>query len=187
MAIPVAPMALPTVDDDNGGQFTTHHVVDTHVRGKALSVVYTNDPVSVESSMQTMKQFLAKDKYQVVGFDLEYTIGCAGHDQKVAVTQLCVRHDVLVYHYHLATRPCERFSPFINSSDYSFATVDTTNDLKALKVSGLKRPNLVNIQHHYKVWGSDNNKLNSLIDLASAIIDPYYMKMKDESKKDKIA
>ena len=33
--------------------------------------------------------------------------------------------------------------------------------------------------------GSDNNKQNSLVDLASAIIDPYYMKMKDESKKDK--
>ena len=100
---------------------------------------------------------------------------------------MCVRHDVLVYHYHLATRPCERFSRFINSSDYSFATVDTTNDLKALKVLGLKCPNLVNIQHHYKVWGSDNNKQNSLVDLASAIIDPYYMKMKDESKKDKNA
>ena len=91
MALPVAPMALPAADDDNGGQFTTHHVVDTHVRGKALSVVYTNDPVSVESSIQTMEQFLAEDKYGVVGFDLKYTIGRAGHDQKVAVAQLCVR------------------------------------------------------------------------------------------------
>ena len=130
-----------------------------------------------------MEQLLAEDKYQVVGFDLEYTIGHVGHDHMVAIAQLCVRHDALVYHYHLATRPCECFSRFINNSDYSFATVDTTNDLKALKVSGLKCPNLVNIQHHYKVWGSDNNKLNSLVDLASAIIDPYYMKMKDESKR----
>ena len=56
--------------------------------------------------------------------------------------------------------------------NYIFTTVDTTNDLKALKVLGLKCPNLVNIQHHYKVWGSDKNKLNSLVDLASAIIDP---------------
>ena len=60
MALPVAPMALPAADDDNDGQFTTHHVVDTHVRGKALSVVYTNDPVSVECSIQTMEQFLAE-------------------------------------------------------------------------------------------------------------------------------
>ena len=105
MALLVAPMALPATDDDNGCQFTMHHVVDTHVRGKALSVLYMKDPVSVESSIQTMERFLAEDKYQVVGFDLEYTIGRAGHDQKVAVTQLCMRHDVLVYHYHLATRP----------------------------------------------------------------------------------
>ena len=138
MVLPVAPMALRETDDDNGGQFTTHHVVDTHVRGKALLVVYTNDLSSVESSIQTMQQFLAEDKYRVVGFALKYTISRAGYDQKVVVAQLCVRHDVLVYHYHLATRPCERFSKFINSFDYSFATVDTTNDLKALKVSGLK-------------------------------------------------
>ena len=55
MAIPVAPMALPAADHENGRQFTMHHVVDTRVRGKALSVVYTNDPVSVESSIQTME------------------------------------------------------------------------------------------------------------------------------------
>ena len=149
--------------------------------------MYTNDLVSMDSSIQTMEQFLAEDKYRVVGFDLEYTIGRAGHNQKVAITQLCVRHDVLIYHFYLATRLCECFSRFINISDYNFATVDTTNDLKALKVSDLKCPNLVNIHHHYEVWGSDKNKLNSLIDLASAIIDPFYAKMKNESNKDKNA
>ena len=51
MALAVAPMALLVADDDNDLQFTTQHLVDTHVRGKALSVVYTNDPVSVESSI----------------------------------------------------------------------------------------------------------------------------------------
>ena len=55
MALLVAPVALPTAANDNGGQFTMHHVVDTHVRGKALLVVYTNDLVSVESSIQTME------------------------------------------------------------------------------------------------------------------------------------
>ena len=95
MALPMAPMALPAADD-NGWQFTMHHVVDTHVRGKALSVVYTNDSVSVESSIQTMEQFLAEDKYRVVGIDLEYTIGRVGHDQKVANAQSCARHDILV-------------------------------------------------------------------------------------------
>ena len=134
-----------------------------------------------------MKQFLAEDTYRVVSFVLEYTMVRARHDQKVVVAQSCVRHDVLVYHYHMDTTPCKCFSRFINSSDYSFATVDTTNDLKPLKVSGLKCLNLVNIQCHYKVWGSDKNKLNSLVDLASAIIDPYYAKMEEKSNKDKNA
>jgi hypothetical protein len=49
-------MALPAAGDDDGRQFTTPHVVDTHVRGKDLSVVYTNEPVSVESSIHTMEQ-----------------------------------------------------------------------------------------------------------------------------------
>ena len=48
-------------------------------------MVYMNDLVLVESSIQTMEQFLAEDKYRVVGFDLEYTMGRAGHDQKVFV------------------------------------------------------------------------------------------------------
>ena len=83
-------MPLPAADDDNGEQFTTHHIVDTHVRGMALWVVYMNDPVSVESSIHTMERFLAEDKYRVAGFDLEYTIGRAGQDQKVVIAQLCV-------------------------------------------------------------------------------------------------
>ena len=39
MTLLVAPMVLPAAADDNNGQFTMHHVVDTHVREKALSVV----------------------------------------------------------------------------------------------------------------------------------------------------
>jgi hypothetical protein len=139
-------MALRAADDDDGRQFTTPHVVDTHVRRKDLSVMYTNEPVSVESSIHTMEQLLAEDEYQVVGFDLEFTGGRAGYEQKVAVTQLCVRHHVLVYHYSLATRPCERFARFINSPDYKFATVDTFNDLKVLETTGLACQNLVDIQ-----------------------------------------
>jgi hypothetical protein len=95
------------------------HRVDTHVSEKDLSVVYTIDPTVVEDSINTMEQLLAEDdKYKVVGFDLQYTGGHPGHDQKVAVAQLCVCHHVLVYHYCLATRPCERFARFVNSPDY---------------------------------------------------------------------
>jgi hypothetical protein len=61
------------------------HRVDTHVRGKDLTVVYTNDPVEVEKSIDTMEQLLASAKYKVVGFALQFTQGHIGYDQKVAV------------------------------------------------------------------------------------------------------
>jgi hypothetical protein len=95
---------------------------------------------------------------------------------------------VLVYHYCLATRPCERFTRFVNNPDYRFAMVDTTNDLKVLKTSGLSCQKLVNIQGQYRVWGGEKKKQkDSLVDLAAAIIDPYYKDMKAECHKDKSA
>ena len=84
-------------------------------------------PGLVEHSIHIMELLLAKEKYKVVGFDLEYTRARAGSRPKVAVSQMCMRHHVLVYHYCLATRPCERFARFVNSPHYMFATVDITN------------------------------------------------------------
>ena len=92
-----------------------------------------------------MELLLAEEKYKVVGFDLEYTCARAGSRPKVVIAQMCVRHHVLVYHYCLATRPCERFARFVNNPHYMFATVDITNDLKALKNSEITRQNLVDI------------------------------------------
>ena len=114
----------------------------------------------------------------MVGIDLQYTAGHPGIDQKVVVAQLCVRHHVLIYHYCMATEPCDRFNRFVNSTDYKFATVDTTNDVKALSVTGLACKNLVKICDHYRVCGSTKD---SLVELASSIIDPYYEKMKQDA------
>ncbi|KAE8817017.1 hypothetical protein D1007_05210 [Hordeum vulgare] len=97
------------------------------------------------------------DKYKVVIFNLEYTGGRARYDKKVIVAQLCMRHHILIYHYFLATRPCEVF-----------------------------RQKLVDIQNHYKVWVDEKKKQkDSLLDLAAAIINPYYRDMKIERDKDK--
>jgi hypothetical protein len=112
----------------------------------SLSVVYTNDPIWVENSIEAMERLLAADKYKVVGFDLEYTRAHVGYGPKVAVTHMCVRHHILVYHYCLATRPCEHFARFVNNPHYMFATVDTTNDVRVLKTSAIACWNLVDIQ-----------------------------------------
>ncbi|KAE8819548.1 putative methyltransferase PMT27 [Hordeum vulgare] len=80
MTLPMGPMALLVANNDNGMEFTMHHIVDTHVRWKDLLVVYRNEPVSVESSIQTMEQLLPEDKYQLAGFNLEFTSGRGWQD-----------------------------------------------------------------------------------------------------------
>ena len=100
-------------------------------------MVYTIDPAVVDDYINSVEQLLAGDKYKVVGIDLQYTAGRPGIDQKVAVAQLCVRHHVLIYHYCMATEPCDRFNRFVSSTDYKFAMVDTKDDVKALSVTGL--------------------------------------------------
>ncbi|KAE8812437.1 hypothetical protein D1007_10580 [Hordeum vulgare] len=151
-----------------------------------LTVVYINDMVMAEDSINTMERLLAEDdKYKVVGFDLAYTGSRDGHGQKVVVAQLCVHHHVLLYHYCLAIVPCERFTRFVNSLDYRFASVDTTNNRKVLKTSGLACQKLVDIRDHYKIWGSKKD-MDSHAGLAEAIIDPYYTSMKVESRKNKV-
>ena len=119
---------------------------------------------------------LARDKYKVVGINLQYAACRPDIDQKVAVALLCVRHHVLIFHYCMATEPCDRFARFVNSTNYKFAKVETSDDVKALKVTGLAYKNLVEIRDHYRLWGS--TKKDSLVELASAIIDRYYEKMK---------
>ena len=54
----------------------------------------------------------------------------------------------------MAREPCDHFNRFVNNTDYKFATVDTTNDVKALSVIGLACKNLVEIRDHYRVRGS---------------------------------
>ena len=79
----------------------------------------------------------------------------------------------------MATEPCDRFNRFVNSTHYKFTTVETTDDVKALSVTSLSCNNLVEIRDHYRVWGS--MKKDSLVELASSIIDSYYEKMKRDA------
>ena len=137
-------MALRAAADDER-QFTMHAMVDTHRRFTEVLVVYTNNPVWLEHSVHIMELLLSEEKYKVVTFDLEYTRARAGSRPKVVVAQMFVHHLFLIYHYCLATRPCERFARFVNIPHYMFATMDITNDVKALENSGIACQNLVDI------------------------------------------
>ena len=56
------------------------HRVETHARETDLSVVYTIDPAVVDDYINSVEQLLARDKYKVVGIDLQYTTGRPGID-----------------------------------------------------------------------------------------------------------
>ncbi|KAE8792823.1 hypothetical protein D1007_32597 [Hordeum vulgare] len=121
------------------------HPVETHMRKTDLAMVYTNDPVMVENSINTMEWLLAEDdKYKVVGFDFLTPAIVSG----------------------MITR-------FVNSPDYRFATVDTTNNQKVLKTLGLAYQKLVDIRGHYKIWSSKKD-MDSHVDLVEAVIHLYY-------------
>ena len=81
----------------------------------------------------------------------------------------------------MATKPCDHFNRFVNSTNYKFATVETKDDVNALNVTGLACKNLVEICDHYTVWGS--TKKVSLVELAPTIVDPYYEKMKQDAQR----
>ncbi|KAE8809406.1 hypothetical protein D1007_13997 [Hordeum vulgare] len=72
---------------------------------------------------------------------------------------------------------------FVNNPNYIFGTVDTTNDELVLKTTSLTRRNLVYIQCQYKILGGEEKHKDSMVDLAMAIIDPYYRGIKYVYKK----
>ena len=76
----------------------SEHKVETHARETDLSVVYTIVPAEVEDYINNVEQLLSRDKYKVVGIELQYTAGRPYIDQKVSLAQLCVRHHALTYH-----------------------------------------------------------------------------------------
>ena len=157
-----------------------------------LNVVYTNQTSRVGEIVDLLEEILRKHKETkaiektVVGFDLEYMKRKTGEVQTVTVAQLCVENHVLVCHYHYAApSPSERFANFINSDAYEFSIVDANNDRRVLEDTSLSCQNLVDIQEQYKIKNTDKSK-DSLGDLSAAIIDPIFLNVKGDAKKNKL-
>ncbi|KAE8776147.1 hypothetical protein D1007_51264 [Hordeum vulgare] len=161
------------------------HLMESHMRKMDLPVVYYNDRVMVEDSINTMERLPGEDdKYKMVGLDFPNTGGHAGLDQNVVIAHLCMHHHVLLYPYYLAIVPCKCFTRLVNNPNYRFTMVDTTNYRNVLNTLGLSYEKLINIRGHYKIWGSKKD-MNSDIDLSEAITDAYYGGMKAECEKNK--
>ena len=108
------------------------HTIDAHL-GMKLSVWYADDPCKAAICIDELEEDLTMERYKVVGLDIEYTRDHA----MVAVVQFCVGQKVLLYHFSRAVGRCQRLEEFLSSEKYTFTTVDTANNKKVLKNSGL--------------------------------------------------
>ena len=85
---------------DDGKRTTETHLVPAHGT-TTLTVVYTNDEATVETTLARFEQLLEKEKHKFVGLDLEYTHANKRKNppQEIAVVQIAIHEEVLVYHF----------------------------------------------------------------------------------------
>lgn len=150
-----------------------------------INVVYTNKAESVDAWVEKVEGMLAVAKTKIAGVDVEYT-SCRGsyfHPQKVVVLQLCVGVECLVYHACHADKDSDRLRSFLDNWHYRFAGFDITQDRIVMGRSGfyLSPCSFKDIQ---SIWRDPDNekprsKKQGLKDVAAAVIDEYYRKMKD--------
>ena len=144
-----------------------------------ISVTYTNMAARVDEWICKVEAVLAAADVKIVGVDVEYTRK-GWKPQVAAVVQFCVGQDVLVYHYCHADKPSEKILPFTRNWGYTFAGFDITNDRNVLARSDptLYISNYKDIQ---AIWRDPDNRKRKqgMKDVAGAIIDEYYLGMKD--------
>ena len=160
------------MDDRNRTTETT--TVRTH--GTVLEVVYTNEEHTVERILKKYEEWLAEEKHQFIGLDIEYT-----RDRRcMAVLQLAMRQHVLVFHWCKSKKNCLELGKFFERKNITFASVDITNDSKVLSSAGFHIPPeyYVDIQLVYKIKGGDER--DGMGDLAADLIDKSYANMKKE-------
>jgi hypothetical protein len=166
------------LDMDSSKEFTFEFAIQTHGSTK-LNVMYTNDPDSVKLCVAKFKQYLQDEKHKVAGLDLVPIHPSPDREQWITVAQVCVRGEVLVYHYCRAIRGSGAFTHFIGTADCTFATVESRKNATMLYDSAIWCKKLVDIQKQYKIIGNGQEE-DSMVDLAAAIIDPYYANMKED-------
>ena len=86
-------------------------------------------------------------------------------DQRIAVAQVCVRDEVLIYHFNGAIRGSTAFAHFIGSADCTFAT------LERRKNAMIQPSHATCLSNQYKIIVNGQEK-DSVVDLAETIIDP---------------
>ncbi|KAM0893842.1 hypothetical protein ACQ4PT_024856 [Festuca glaucescens] len=145
-----------------------------------MKVLYTNMASSVDAWLTAIESTLAASERKIVGIDVEYDKlrGSSINPKKAAVIQLCVGTEVLVYHICHADEKSEKMYDFLYGWRYTFAGFCIAEDRNVLGRSKLYIHNIKDIQ---AIWRDPDNtkRTQGLKDVAAAIIDPFYLKMKD--------
>ncbi|XBI29248.1 hypothetical protein VPH35_053279 [Triticum aestivum] len=103
-----------------------------------------------------------------------------------AVLQLCVKELCLVYHITTATTWPKRLKQFLREENfYTFASFSIEGDKKMLNKFGLEiNPNnFIDMQCKWKV-PTTNKHYDSLVDVATSVIHPFYKGMKQNFNKE---
>ncbi|XBJ01918.1 hypothetical protein VPH35_021435 [Triticum aestivum] len=143
-----------------------------------LEVLYTNKPYKVEEILSLYEEWLREDRYKFVGLDLEYTReDYFDRSRKVAVMQLAMRKQVLVYHLCKSRTECAALKDFLWNKGIIFASVDVRNDRDVLANSFLKIPREYHIDLQEELMIKGGNLRDSMADLAGAVINKSYLSM----------
>ncbi|KAM0898444.1 hypothetical protein ACQ4PT_021922 [Festuca glaucescens] len=146
-----------------------------------MKVLYTNMASSVDAWLSAIQSTLATSKRKIVGIDVEYDKrrGSSSNPKKAVVIQLCVGTEVLVYHICHADEKSEKMYDFLYGWRYTFAGFCTAEDQNVLGRSKLYIHNIKDIQMIWRDPDNTTKQTQGLKDVAAAIIDPFYLKMKD--------
>lgn len=139
---------------DDGQQTTQYYKVTAHATTD-LDVVYTNEIHKVEEVIAMYEQWLQEEKYRFVGLDIEYTRENLYGQWAIAVLQLSMREDVLVYHFCRAKGRSEALDNFLERKGITFASVETSGDRKVLLQSFIVILEMfhVDIQKEFQIKG----------------------------------
>jgi hypothetical protein len=160
--------------------FSEEYTIPVHGETK-LTVLYTNKSTSVQAWITKVEAILADSKHKIVGLDVEYTKPRDSwvNPRKAAVIQLAVGTQVLVYHMCHRDEECDELRQFLYGWTYTFAGFATVDDEVVLSRSSLHCHNLKDIQRIWRDPDTEKRGLQGLKDVAGALIDPFYLDMKD--------
>lgn len=132
--------------------------------------------------------YLEDHQERVIGMDVEYTASQKRgqfpvEQQKAALIQLCCGTRCLLYQVSLATEVSRELKCFLRDSKYCFVGFSIGRDKDMLKRWDIEVTNYFDIQADWVVPRS-TKLLDSLADVAGRLVDPSFLKLKDNFNKD---